>query len=105
MCSRLKAPAVNLIWRLSSAAPISDQEQMKGSARISATDLRNLNFLGLVRRFLRRKSLTAIRAGETAPAIVLVLGRRPQKRTRFGRILQGELHNVSVHISISPAAV
>jgi peroxiredoxin len=44
---------------------------MSSSAGISATDFRNLNFLGLVRRFVRRTPLTVISAGETAPAIVL----------------------------------
>jgi len=44
---------------------------MSNSAGISATDFRNLNFLGLVRRFVRRTPLTVLSAGETAPAIVL----------------------------------
>jgi peroxiredoxin len=44
---------------------------MSSSAGISASDFRNLNFLGLVRRFVRRTPLTVIPAGETAPAIVL----------------------------------
>lgn len=44
---------------------------MESSAGISLTNFRNLNFLGLVRRFVRRKRLTTIPAGTTAPAIVL----------------------------------
>jgi peroxiredoxin len=51
---------------------------MTNAGSISLADLRNLNFLGLVRRFVRRKTLAAIPAGQAAPAIVLkdVDGRR-----------------------------
>jgi len=51
---------------------------MTAAGGISLADLRNLNFLGLVRRFVRRKALAAIPAGQPAPAIVLkdVDGRR-----------------------------
>jgi peroxiredoxin len=38
---------------------------------ISLADLRNLNFWGLARRFLRKKPLVTIQPGATAPAIVL----------------------------------
>ena len=44
---------------------------MKTSAGISATDVRNLNLLGLVRRSFRRKPLTPRCPGETAPPIEL----------------------------------
>jgi len=44
---------------------------MRNSDGISLTDLRNLNLLGLARRFLRSKPLAAIQAGEAAPAIAL----------------------------------
>ena len=51
---------------------------MTAAGSISLADLRNLNFLGLVRRLVRRKALAAIPAGQAAPAIVLkdVDGRR-----------------------------
>lgn len=41
------------------------------SAGISLRDFRNLNSLGLLRRFLRRKPLTPLPAGVKAPAFVL----------------------------------
>ena len=44
---------------------------MTTAGSISLADFRNLNFLGLVRRFARRKPLAAIPAGQIAPAMVL----------------------------------
>lgn len=44
---------------------------MTSAESISVADFRNLNLLGLVRRFVRRKPLAAIPAGQIAPAIVL----------------------------------
>jgi peroxiredoxin len=44
---------------------------MTGAGSVSLADFRNLNFLGLVRRFVRRKPLAAIPAGQIAPVVVL----------------------------------
>ena len=44
---------------------------MRSWAAISVTDFRNLNFLGLVRRFARSTPLVPLPSGETAPPIVL----------------------------------
>ncbi len=51
---------------------------MTAAGSIYLADFRNLNFLGLVRRLVRRKALAAIPAGQPAPAIMLkdVDGRR-----------------------------